>query len=76
MFRPGCNTLASFGGMRHLPSYRLYLLDGAGKITSADWIAADADDQALSHARDRANSGRFELWERKRLVASHPPQSA
>jgi hypothetical protein len=55
-----------------LPSYRLYRLDGAGKITSADWIEAEADDQALAHARDRADSGRFELWDRKRLVGSHP----
>ena len=27
-----------------LPSYRLYQLDGAGNIISADWLEADADD--------------------------------
>lgn len=52
----------------HLPAYRLYRLDGAGKITSADWIAADSDDEALRHVRERVSSCRFELWERHRLV--------
>lgn len=63
-------------GSANLPNYRLYRLDGAGKIMSADWIEADADDQALSHARDRADSGAFELWDRKRLVGSYPTRSA
>jgi hypothetical protein len=52
-----------------LPSYRLYRLDGAGKIVTADWIAADADDEALRHAGERVPDGRFELWERGRLVS-------
>ena len=54
--------------MRVLPSYRLYRLDGAGNIVSADWIAADADDEAERYARERSPDGRFELWERGRLV--------
>jgi hypothetical protein len=59
-----------------LPTYRLYRLDGAGKIMSADWIEADADEQALDHARERADSGRFELWESRRLVGSHRPRTS
>jgi hypothetical protein len=55
-----------------LPAYRLYRIDGAGKITSADWVEADGDDDALAHARDRTEGGRFELWERERLVGSLP----
>jgi hypothetical protein len=51
-----------------VPSYRLYRLDGAGKIVSADWIAADADDEALRYAEEHSPEGRFELWERGRLV--------
>ena len=47
----------------------MYRLDGAGKIVSADWIAADADDQAERYARERASGERFELWERRRLVS-------
>ena len=56
-------------GVCVLPSYRLYRLDGAGKIVSADWIAADADDQAERLAREQSPEGRFELWERGRLVS-------
>ena len=52
-----------------MPSYRLYRLDGAGKIVSADWIAADADDEAERYARERASGGHFELWERDRLIS-------
>ena len=52
-----------------MPAYRLYRLDGAGKIMSADWIAADSDSEALRHVRDQINGTRYELWERKRLVA-------
>ncbi len=57
-----------------MPSYRLYRLDGAGKIVAADWIAADADDEALRYAEERSPDGRFELWERGRLVSkANPP---
>lgn len=51
-----------------LPAYRFYQLDGAGKITTADWLAADSDEEAIAHVRKRAGSSRFELWERNRLV--------
>jgi hypothetical protein len=57
-----------------LPTYRLYRLDGAGSIVSADWIEADADELALKQARERAGEGRFELWLRNRLVGSSPPR--
>jgi hypothetical protein len=50
-----------------LPTYRLYRLDGAGKIMSADWIDAEGDQQAIAQARERA-AGRFELWQRNRLI--------
>ena len=59
-----------------VPNYRLYRLDGAGKITSADWIDAEADEQALEQARDHAGGGRFELWERERLVGSLPRRAS
>ena len=62
------------GGPR-LPSYRLYQLDGAGKIVAADWVAADADEEALRYAHERVPGGRFELWERGRLVSHPTPNS-
>jgi hypothetical protein len=55
-----------------LPTYRLYRLDGAGSIVSADWIEADSDELALEQAHGRAGERRFELWQQNRLVGSSP----
>ena len=63
------------GGVQHLPAYRLYRLDGAGKITSADWIAADTDSDAVQHVRERVDGTRYELWERDRLVSRSEQQN-
>jgi hypothetical protein len=52
-----------------LPSYRLYRLDGAGKIISADWLEAEADDDALAQAQDHSGGRPFELWDRDRLIS-------
>jgi len=51
-----------------LPAYRLYRLDGASKIVSADWIEADADADAARRAYEMMNGHRFELWQRNRIV--------
>ena len=59
-----------------MPNYRLYRLDGAGKISTGDWIEADGDDDALRQAEERVDGGDFELWERKRLVGSSPSSAA
>lgn len=57
-----------------LPSYRLYRLDGAGKIVSAEWVEASDDAAAEKHARDRDLPVTSEIWERNRLVARIEPQ--
>ena len=49
-------------------TYRLYRLDGAGRINGAEWIDAADDDEARQRARDECSSGRYELWQRSRLV--------
>ena len=59
-----------------MPNYRLYRLDGAGKITNAEWIEAAGDDDARTTARARSDSGSFELWDKNRLVERHRPTSA
>ena len=56
-----------------MPSYRLYCLDGAGKITTAEWLTADDDQQALEQARARKLQVHCEVWDRKRLVGAVPP---
>ncbi len=58
-----------------MPSYRLYRLDGAGKIATAEWIEAASDDEALRQARDLGRAGIYELWERNRLVARIGPEA-
>lgn len=55
-------------GVSGMPNYRLYRLDGAGKITNAEWVEAPGDEHACGEARSRCGSGSFELWEKNRLV--------
>ena len=57
-----------------MANYRLYLLDGAGRIAGADWLEAESDDEARSKARDAHGPGRFELWDRYRLVERADPE--
>jgi hypothetical protein len=66
--REPCYRLCVDPGGNALPTYRLYRLDGAGKISTAEWIEAEADDHALSQARELVGNSSFELWERNRLV--------
>jgi hypothetical protein len=56
-----------------VPSYRLYRLDGAGKISSAEWLEATDDEDAASKARMRSLDGTCEVWERNRLIARIEP---
>jgi hypothetical protein len=51
-----------------VPNYRLYRLDGAGKIMSAEWLEAADDDDARHQARARAADGTAEVWDRERMV--------
>ena len=50
--------------------YRLYRLDGAGKITTGEWIDAADDAEAVRYAQEAEGEGKFELWERNRFVAA------
>jgi hypothetical protein len=55
-----------------VPAYRLYRLDGAGKIDTADWIEASDEELAISRARERLPRGGFELWHGRKLVCREP----
>ena len=59
-----------------MPSYRLYRIDGAGSIMSADWIEAADDEEASRLAREQVPQGAAEIWERNRLVARLGPDEA
>jgi hypothetical protein len=52
-----------------LPGYRHYRLDGAGNISSAEWIDATDDDDAVRQVRERRLPFQSEIWDRDRLVA-------
>ena len=49
-------------------TYRFYRLDGAGKITGAEWIEAADDEEAHLRAQADPETSSYELWERQRLV--------
>jgi hypothetical protein len=49
-------------------NYRMYRLDGAGRIDGAEWIDAEDDDEARSKARIQRGPGCFELWQQNRPV--------
>jgi len=51
-------------------SYRLYRIDGAGRISAAEWLEAADDRSAREQAESLcADGGTVELWARDRLVA-------
>ena len=52
-----------------MAGYRLYCLDGARKVASADWIDADDDRAAIAMAEERHEGYECELWQGPRLVA-------
>jgi hypothetical protein len=55
-------------GDKCLTTYRLYRLDGAGRISGAGWIDAADDAEARTKASADAPHGHYELWQKERLV--------
>lgn len=49
-------------------TYRLYGLDGVGKVVSAEWIDADEDSAAIEAAKTMMDGLKYELWANSRLV--------
>ena len=48
--------------------YRLYRLDGADRVASAEWIEADDDTAAIEAAKTRMDGHSWELWQRSRMI--------
>jgi hypothetical protein len=51
-----------------MPAYRVYCLDGAGKVWAAEWIEADDDAAATDSARQFKTAVCCEVWQGQRLV--------
>ena len=58
-----------------MTDYRLYCLDGVGKIGTGEWIEATGDAEAIKLVRAKKLSLRCELWDHDRLVATIEPFS-
>lgn len=56
-------------GFVTVPGYRLYSLDGARKVASAEWIDADDDKGAVEAAKTMMKGQDCEVWQGTRLVA-------
>jgi hypothetical protein len=51
-----------------MPVYRVYCLDGAGKVWAAEWMEAEDDSKALESASQFESAVRCEVWQGQRLV--------
>jgi hypothetical protein len=50
--------------------YRVYCLDGANKVVSAEWIEAADDAAAIALVREQFGGKKCEVWDRRRLVGT------
>ena len=55
-----------------MTAYRLYCLDGANKVASAEWIDADDDEAAIEVAKDMMDGQECEVWQGARLIVRLP----
>ncbi len=51
-----------------MSAYRVYCIDGAGKVWTARWIEAEDDASALAAAQVFDNCVRCEVWQADRFV--------
>jgi hypothetical protein len=56
-----------------MTDYRLYCLDGVGKIGTGEWVEATGDAEAIMLVKAKKLSVRCELWDHNRLVATIEP---
>jgi hypothetical protein len=63
------DRLSHVRGWQGMADYRLYCLDGADKVSSAEWVRADDDEAAIEVSRGRHPGKNCELWMGARLIA-------
>ena len=56
-----------------MPEYRHYRLDGAGNITSAEWLKAADDEHVVRSVTELKLRVPSEIWNGSRLVARIEP---
>jgi hypothetical protein len=56
-----------------MADYRLYCLDGAGRIGSGEWIEAESDEAAIALVKAKKLNVSCEIWDRGRLGAMVAP---
>ena len=56
-----------------MANFRLYRLDGAGKIGTAEWLEADDEDHALELVRELNAETTIEIWNRNKLIGRVSP---
>jgi hypothetical protein len=53
-----------------MADYRVYCMDGSGKITLAHWVEAGDDEEAVRRTYSvKGDAPRCEIWLKSRLVA-------
>ena len=57
-----------------MTSYRLYCLDGVGKVMSAEWVDAEDDKAAIEASMKYVDGCSYELWDHSRLVMRIDPR--
>jgi len=58
-----------------MADYRVYCMDGSGKITLAHWVKASDDDEAVRKTEAlKGDAPRCEIWLKSRLVARLSPE--
>jgi len=57
-----------------MADYRVYCMDGSGKITLAHWVEASDDDDAIRKTEAvKGDAPRCEIWLKSRLIARLSP---
>ena len=64
-----CLRAVRYTGFWTVADYRLYGLDGVGKVASAEWIQADDDQAAIAAVEQTMDGHDCELWQGPRLIA-------
>ena len=57
-----------------ITNIRYYCLDGCGHPHSAEWFAADSDEEAVTQIEADHPDGKCEIWQGTRLVAKTKPK--